>query len=152
MNISKICVFPCLFFLFFSCKNNSSTNQLNVGDEQELEINNSNVEGKWKAEKFISTIPDIPQNVVEAGEKEFLSSVYTLNADNSMEMSSNYFINGAKGRWELNGETKEISMFYEYDTIKGVEKYIITSLSDLHIVLKQEMGSDKSFVELTLKK
>ncbi len=136
MTIKKIFYFSFFIITIISCN-------------EPLEINNENILGSWKAEKFISKIADIPPEYAEAGEKEFLSSIYILNPDNSMEMRSDYFKDGAKGHWELNGDTKEISMFYEYDTIKGIEKYIVTSLSKNQLVLRQDID-EQSFVELTL--
>lgn len=137
--IKKILFIPILFLTFISCNT-------------ELEINNENVSGVWKADVFVSTVPGIPQEYVEAGEKEFLSSVYTLNDDNSMNMKSDYFSNGAPGNWELNPETKELSMFYTADTINGIEKFIITSLSKHQMILRQDIEEMDAYVELTLKK
>ncbi|MBP8917992.1 MAG: hypothetical protein KBG70_14685, partial [Chitinophagales bacterium] len=82
--IKKLIFLPFLFIAFISC-------------DTELEINNENVSGVWKADVFVSTVPGIPPEYVEAGGKEFLSSVYTLNSDNSMNMKSDYFSNGAPG-------------------------------------------------------
>jgi len=115
-----------------------------------VEVNETNVAGKWKASDFESTIPDVPADFAEAGVKEFLSSIYTLNPDNSFELRSDYFQQGAFGRWELNAETKEISMFYEMDSIKGVETYIITALTKSKIVLFQDIPDVKAHVEITL--
>ena len=137
--IKKLIFLPFLFIAFISC-------------DTELEINNENVSGVWKADVFVSTVPGIPPEYVEAGEKEFLSSVYTLNSDNSMNMKSDYFSNGGPGNWELNPETKELSMYYTADTINGIEKFIITSLSKHQMILRQDIEEMSAYVELTLKK
>ncbi len=137
--IKKLIFLPFLFVVFISCST-------------ELEISNENVSGIWKADVFLSTVPGIPAEYVEAGEKEFLSSVYTLNSDNSMNMTSDYFSQGAPGNWELNPETKELSMYYTADTINGIEKFIITSLSKHKMILRQDIEEMDAFVELTLKK
>lgn len=115
-------------------------------------IKESTVSGVWKAKEFESTIPGIPQDIQDAGKTEFLSSVYTLNADNSLEVKSNYFKEGAKGHWELDAEKKAIDMYYEMDTIKGVEKYIIMDLNKTTMVLRQEMTEIDAYVQITLEK
>ena len=117
-----------------------------------LEINKENLSGSWKADRFVSTIPGIPEEFAKAGEKEFLSSVYTLNTDNSLSVKSDYFSNGASGRWELDETTSEISLFYSYDTIKGIEKYKIVSLEKKELILRQDMENGNGYVEITLKK
>lgn len=129
--------------VFSACKeiNNSST-----------PINESSVSGVWKAKEFESTIPDIPEEYLEAGKKEFLSSVYTLNEDNTLEVRSDYFREGARGHWELDVEKKELSMFYEMDTIKGVETYNILELSSKAMTLRQEMTEVNAYVQITLEK
>lgn len=136
---NKLLFIPIFFLIFNSCST-------------ELEVSKENVSGVWKADVFVSTVPGIPQEYVEAGEKEFLSSVYTLNSDNSMNMKSDYFSNGAPGNWELNPESKELSMYYTADTINGIEKFIITSLSKHQMILRQDIEEMDAYVELTLKK
>ncbi len=135
----RLIFLPIFFMAFISCST-------------ELEVSKENVSGVWKADVFVSTVPGIPQEYVEAGEKEFLSSVYTLNSDNSMNMKSDYFSNGAPGNWELNPETKELSMYYTADTINGIEKFMITSLSKHQMILRQDIEEMNAYVELTLKK
>lgn len=137
---SRIIIFSLLCCAIFSCK------------EKSLEITSENIVGVWHAEHFESKIPDMKPEFAEAGEKEFLSSVYSLNQDMSMQLHSDYFTENASGHWELNPETKEISMFYEYDTIRGIEKYIVKSLTTHEIVLHQDVEPVQGFVELTLKK
>ncbi len=138
--IKRIIFIPVFFVFVFTCKN------------APLEISNTTVAGKWKAAQFESKVPDMPPEYAEAGEKEFLSSVYTLNPDMSMEMHSDYFTQGAKGHWELDPDTKEISMYYQYDTINGVEKYIVKSLTSHEMVLRQDIKLVDGFVQLTLQK
>jgi hypothetical protein len=132
---------PVLFLLSYAC-------------DREIEINNKNITGTWQASEFESEIPSIPPEYKEAGEKEFLSSVYTLREDHSMEMRSDYYNNGAFGRWEFNPDSKEISMIYQYDTTEGIEKYIITYLSENKMVLHQDIDANefKGYVQLTLKR
>lgn len=137
--LKKLLFLPIFISLFISCST-------------ELEINNENVSGVWKADVFVSTVPGIPQEFVEAGQKEFLSSVYTLNSDHSLNMTSDYFSKGANGNWELNPDTKELSMYYTSDTIQGIEKFIITTLSKHQMVLRQDIEDMDAYVELTLKK
>ncbi len=129
--------------VFSACKELKNTS---------TEINETSVSGVWKAKEFESTIPDIPEEYLEAGKKEFLSSVYTLNQDNTLEVRSDYFREGARGHWELDVTKKEISMFYEMDTIKGVETYNIIDLSKKEMTLRQEMTEVNAYVQITLQK
>ncbi len=117
-----------------------------------VEINPENVSGVWTAQEFESTVPGIPEDVIAAGKKEFLSSVYTLNSDNTMDMHSDYFSKGAPGNWELDNATKELSMYYTADTIQGIEKFIITELTKNKMVLRQDIENMDAFVQLTLQK
>ncbi len=117
-----------------------------------VEVNETNVAGNWKASDFESTIPDVPADYAEAGVQEFLSSTYTLNPDNSFELRSNYFQQGAFGHWELNVEANEISMFYEMDSVKGVEIYTIKDLTKKKIVLFQDIPDAQAHVQITLVK
>jgi len=132
---------PVLLVLAYSC-------------DQKVEINAEHMSGKWQASEFESEIPNMSAEYKEAGEKEFLSSVYTLNEDYSMEMRSEYFKEGARGHWELDPVTNEISMIYSYDTIEGLEKYTIKYLSKKKVILRQDIDANefKGFVELTLEK
>ena len=116
------------------------------------EINETNVSGVWKAKEFESTIPGIPAEFQEAGKKEFLSSVYTLNTDNSLEVRSDFFKAGAKGHWEKKKKKLEVAMYYEMDTIKGVETYRILSLEKTTMVLQQDMPDMNGYVKITLQK
>jgi hypothetical protein len=119
---------------------------------EKVALTEENISGVWKASNFESTVPNIPAEYQEAGKQEFMSSVYTLNSDNSFELRSDFFSSGALGRWEFNPETKELSMFYEMDTTHGVEKFNVTELSGTSMTLRQDIPSMNAFVQLELKK
>lgn len=117
-----------------------------------VEVSEISVTGVWAAKSFESTIPDVPAEYAEAGEQEFLSSIYTLNADNSFELTSNYFQPSARGHWELNAETNVLAMYYEKDAVKGVETYVIKKLYKNKIVLFQDVPGADAHVQITLVK
>lgn len=119
---------------------------------EKTELTEENIAGVWNAKEFESTIPNIPADYQEAGKQEFLSSVYTLNKDNSFELRSSFFVNGAFGRWEFDPDTKELSMFYEMDTTHGVEKFNITALTATSMTLRQDIPSMKAYVQLELER
>ncbi|MEZ5015370.1 MAG: hypothetical protein R2794_13885 [Chitinophagales bacterium] len=125
---------------------------ISCSSDKALDVNKQNVSGVWKAADFRADIPNMSPEYQEAGKAEFLSSTYTLNNDNSMEMHSDFYSDGAVGHWVVDPSTKELSMFYEYDTTKGVEKYFITQLSEHHMVLHQDIEMVNGYVELELKR
>lgn len=123
-----------------------------VACNKQVDINVANVAGTWSASSFKSTIPDVPEEYAEAGEKEFLSSKYTLNKDNTFELFSDYFEKGARGRWDFDAEKNELSFFYEMDSVKGVEIYTIKELTAKSITLHQDIPDMDAYVEIKLKK
>lgn len=132
---------PVLFILFVSCN-------------QEIEINQKNISGVWKASVFDAQVSNLSSADRESGEKEFLSSVYTLNEDKSLEIHSEYFKNGVKGLWELDVKTNEISMTYMDGELDALEKYTVKSLTKNKIVMHQEINANdyKGYVEITFVK
>jgi hypothetical protein len=133
----NIFAFALLIVVFVSCKTVPSK---------------ESITGVWKAKAFESTIQGVPEEYMEAGKKEFLSSVYTLNEDLSLEVHSDYFKSGAKGHWEFDSAINELALYYEMDTIKGVEKYNVVKLTTTSMTLKQQMMEDGSYVQITLQK
>jgi hypothetical protein len=117
-----------------------------------VEVNETNVVGTWSAKSFESTIPGVPPEYAEAGEKEFLSSIYTLNADNSFKLTSNFYQPGARGRWELDAETNVLVIHYEMGSEKGIETYVVKKLYKNRIVLFQNMPEASGYVQITLVK
>ncbi len=132
---------PVLFIFFVSCN-------------QEIEINQKNVSGVWKASVFDAQVSNLSSADRESGEKEFLSSVYTLNEDKTLEIHSEYFKNGVKGFWELDVKTNVISMTYMDGELDALEKYTVKSLTKNKVVMHQEINANdyKGFVEITFVK
>jgi hypothetical protein len=125
-----------------------------VACNQEIEINHANIAGVWKASIFDAEVTNLSSADKASGEKEFLSSVYTLNADQTMEIHSDYFKDGVKGLWEIDPKTNEISMTYKDGENEALEKYTVKSLTKNKIVLRQEINANdyKGYVEITFTK
>lgn len=132
---------PVLFIFIVSCS-------------QEIEINHKNIAGVWKASVFDAQVSNLSSADRESGEKEFLSSVYTLNEDQTLEIHSDYFKNGVTGLWEIDVKTNEISMAYMDGENDALEKYTVKSLTKNKIVMHQDIDANnyKGFVEITFVK
>jgi len=134
-----------LVLLTFSCK------ELKMGDKQ-MEITNENVAGVWKAEAFDSKMPNVSPEEMQAGEVEFLSSTYSLHPDHTFELHSNSFEAGARGRWSLNPEIKELTMSYEMGSEHGVEIYTVQELTENFMTLRVDIPEMEGYVQLRLKR
>lgn len=139
--MKRIFFISCMLLFIMSCST-------------EIEINHKNISGVWKASEFNAQVTNLSPADRESGEKEFLSSVYTLNEDKTLEIHSDYFKNGVKGLWELDLKTNEISMTYMAEGMDALEKYIVTSLTKDKVVMRQEIDANdyKGFVEITFVK
>lgn len=113
-------------------------------------LNDKNITGEWKASNFESHVEGISPQMVEAGKKEFLSSVYDLKDKHYLLLTSTYYKNGAEGSWSLDPVKKEITFKYAYLGTNGNEKYTITSFSKNRMTLEQTFENMKGTVQLTL--
>lgn len=128
-----------------------SCNEMKMGDKQ-IEINNENIAGSWKAELFETNMSNISAEEKEAGQAEFLSSTYVLKPDHAFELHSNTFAAGAYGKWSLDPELKELTMSYEMGSEHGVEIYTVTALTESQMTLRIDIPSMQAFIQLTLKR
>lgn len=115
-----------------------------------LPITNEGVTGTWKAARFISTIPGLTEEQQKGGEQEFLSSIYTLRTDHSFNLTSETFAAGANGRWELDPNTKLLTMSYEMGGERGVEEFTVEALKKDTMTLRIDIPDMQAFIQLKL--
>lgn len=138
--MQKIIGLVCVCFMIVSCTEKNTA----------IEINNEHVSGVWQAALFESTIPGITPEQQEGGKQEFLSSVYTLHPDHSFELTSNTFAAGAKGRWLLDQNTKELTMTYEMGGERGEEVFTVKRVTADSLTLRIDLTDGVSYLQLVL--
>ena len=119
-------------------------------EEKLLPITNENISGVWKASRFVSTLPGLTEEQKKGGELVFLSSIYTLRADHSFNLTSDAYAAGANGRWELDPNTYLLRMSYEMGGERGVEEFTVEALKADTLTLRIDIKEMNAFIQLKL--
>lgn len=103
------------------------------------QIKESFLIGEWKVIEFSADTPELSHFVIEAGREEALSSVYVFNKDGQLDLKSGYYLNGVKGTWNFNPESKELTISYLDEEETGKETNLIQSLSESKMIWVQNL-------------
>lgn len=138
MNLKQI---P-LLFLFFTLLFSS------CGEKKLADL----IVGEWKVEKVEFPEMDIAESIIKSFRDEMLSSVYTFSEDGKFELKSGLIPNGAKGKWRLKEEEKQLFIQYFAMEKEFKSTYELEMVDENTIIFRQKFGGNLGEMKATLAK
>ncbi len=108
--------------------------------------------GEWKVEKVEFPEMDIAESIIKSFRDEMLSSVYTFSAEGKFELKSGLIPNGAKGKWRLKEEEKQLFIHYFAMEKEFKSTYQLEVVGEKTIIFHQKFGGNLGEMKATLTK
>jgi len=108
--------------------------------------------GEWKVEKVEFTEMDIAESIIKSFRDEMLSSVYIFSGEDKFELKSGLIPNGAKGKWRLKEEEKQLFIQYFAMEKEFKSTYELEVVDENTIIFHQKFGGNLGEIKATLSK
>ena len=138
MNLKQIPLFFLLLTLLFT-----SCSEKKIADI---------IVGEWKVEKVEFTEMDIAESIIKSFRDEMLSSVYIFSGEGKFELKSGLIPNGAKGKWRLKEEEKQLFIQYFAMEKEFKSTYELEVVDENTIIFHQKFGGNLGEMKATLSK
>jgi hypothetical protein len=113
-----------------------------------ISLKKENILGTWDVVDFEGEIREASRELIDAGRKESLSSVYVFKKDNSFRLTSNYLKEGVEGSFKVFEDERVLRIIYKDET---TQEFDILMLENGTMKLKTSYGEMGYTVE-TLKR
>ena len=108
--------------------------------------------GEWKVEKVEFPEMDIAESIIKSFRDEMLSSIYTFSAEGKFELKSGLIPNGAKGKWILKEEEKQLFIHYFAMEKEFKSTYELEIVDEKTIIFRQKFGGNLGEMKAILTK